>query len=242
MPTWAWILIAVAIVVILIVLLVSAYNGLVRQRNLVQESWRQVDVELQRRHDLIPNLIETVKGYAAHERGVLVSVIDARNNAVSTRRAPGTGPAEQAQAESFLQAALGRLFALAEAYPDLKANQNFLALQGQLAETEDRVAAGRRYYNANVRVMNTKVETFPTGIVAGMFRFHRAEYFEVRDEQTRAVPVVDFSGVGGSGAGTGLAPAQPPTAQYPPGQLPPSQFPPPPPGPGQTPPDLPPMI
>ncbi|PZS10587.1 MAG: LemA family protein [Acidimicrobiales bacterium] len=207
-PTWVWVLIAVVLVVIVAGYLIAAYNGLVRLRNLVQESWRQVDVELQRRHDLIPNLIETVKGYAAHERGVLVSVIDARNRAVAVRQAPGSGPAEQGQAESFLQAALGRLFALAEAYPDLKANQNFLALQGQLAETEDRVAAGRRYYNANVRTLNTKVESFPSNIVAGMFRFAREQYFEVTDQETRAVPAVDFSGVGGSGAGQGSAVSQ----------------------------------
>lgn len=209
MPTWLWIVLAVVLVVVIGGLLVVAYNGLVRQRNLVQESWRQVDVELQRRHDLIPNLIETVKGYAAHERGVLVSVVDARNHAVATRQSPASGPAEQGQAESFLQAALGRLFALAEAYPDLKANQNFLAMQSQLAETEDRIAAGRRYYNANVRAMNTKVETFPINIVAGMFRFSREQYFEVQDPQVRAVPSVNFSGLGGMGAGTPPPPVQP---------------------------------
>ena len=197
MPTWVWMLLAIVLVVVSVVLLVVAYNGLVRLRNLVQESWRQVDVELQRRHDLIPNLIETVKGYAAHERGVLVAVIDARNRAVATRQSPGSGPAAQGQAESFLQAALGKLFALAEAYPDLKANQNFLALQSQLAETEDRIAAGRGTYNANVRAMNTRVETFPVNVVAGMFRFTREQYFEVQDQQIRAVPSVDFSGVGG---------------------------------------------
>ncbi|MGH3546009.1 MAG: LemA family protein, partial [Mycobacteriales bacterium] len=126
MPTWVWVLIAIVLVVVVVIGLVIAYNSLVRLRNLVQESWRQVDVELQRRHDLIPNLIETVKGYAAHERGVLVTVIDARNRAVAARQSPASGPAAQGQAESFLQAALGKLFALAEAYPDLKANQNFL--------------------------------------------------------------------------------------------------------------------
>jgi len=174
---------------------VALYNGLIRLRNVVQESWRQIDVELNRRHDLIPNLVETVKGYASHERGTLEAVTNARAAAA----APGSSPAQQAQQENVLTQALGRLFAVAEAYPDLKANQNFLDLQRQLAETEDRIAASRRYYNANVRSLNTKVETVPSNIVAGMFQIERAEYFEAEDPQVRAAPSVSFdTGAGGA--------------------------------------------
>jgi LemA protein len=174
---------------------VALYHGLIRLRNVVQESWRQIDVELNRRHDLIPNLVETVKGYASHERGTLEAVTNARAAAA----APGSSPAQQAQQENVLTQALGRLFAVAEAYPDLKANQNFLDLQRQLAETEDRIAASRRYYNANVRSLNTKVETVPSNILAGMFHIERAEYFEAEDPQVRAAPSVSFdTGAGGA--------------------------------------------
>lgn len=166
---------------------IVAYNGLVKLRNLVQEAWRQIDVELQRRHDLIPNLVETVKGYAKHERATLEEVTQARTVAA----APGSSPAEQAQQENVLTQALGRLFAVAEAYPDLKANQNFLQLQQELTNTEDRVAAGRRFYNANVRTLNTRIETFPTNLIAGMFGFHREEYFETV-ETARTAPNVQF--------------------------------------------------
>ena len=183
-----WFFIALAVVVVIIILwAIAAYNGLVRLRNLVQEAWRQIDVELQRRHDLIPNLVETVKGYATHERETLEAVTQARTIAA----APGSSPAEQAQQENVLTQALGRLFAVAEAYPDLKANQNFLQLQQELTNTEDRVAAGRRFYNANVRSLNTRIETFPTVIIANMFGFHREEYFEV-EEAARTAPKVEF--------------------------------------------------
>jgi LemA protein len=185
-------LVVLLVVVVLLVILVGAgialYNGLIRLRNVVQESWRQIDVELNRRHDLIPNLVETVKGYASHERATFEAVTSARAAAA----APGSTPAQQAQQENVLTQALGRLFAVAEAYPDLKANQNFLDLQRQLAETEDRIAASRRFYNANVRSLNTKVETVPSNIVAGMFNIGREEYFEAEDEQVRAAPSVSF--------------------------------------------------
>ncbi len=171
---------------------VATYNGFVRLRNLVQEAWRQIDVELHRRHDLIPNLVETVKGYAAHERAVFDEVTTARAAAA----APGAGPAQQAVQENQLTAALGRLFAVAEAYPQLRAAENFLALQNELTTTEDRIAAGRRFYNANVRQLNTKVETFPSNIIAGWFGFTRAEYFEAEDPAVRAVPTVDFGPAG----------------------------------------------
>ena len=181
-------IVILALLVILGLWAMGAYNGLVRLRNLVQESWRQIDVELKRRHDLIPNLVETVKGYAAHERGVFEEVARARSAAIT----PGSGPAEQAQQENVLTQALGKLFAVAEAYPDLKASQNFMALQTELTNTEDRIAAGRRFYNANVRQLNTKIETVPTNIIAGMFHFVRAEYFEAEEPEVREAPTVSF--------------------------------------------------
>ncbi|MGL5928120.1 MAG: LemA family protein [Dermatophilaceae bacterium] len=183
----------IVLVVILVIVLavlgwaVGSYNGLVKLRNLVQEAWRQIDVELTRRHDLIDNLVETVKGYAAHERGTLEDVVRARSAAM----APGQSPGQQAESENMLSQALGRLFALSEAYPDLKANQNFLELQEELTSTEDRIASARRYYNATVRDLNTKVETVPSNIIAGMFSVGRAEYFEAVGEQ-REAPRVDF--------------------------------------------------
>jgi LemA protein len=184
---WIWIVVAVLIVLVGIWAVVS-YNGFVRLRNIVEESWRQIDVELHRRYDLIPNLVETVKGYAAHERQTFETVTQARAAAVS----PGSTPGEQAVQENMLTSALRQLLAVAEAYPDLKANQNFLELQGQLTQTEDRIAAGRRFYNANVRNYNTKVETFPPNILARMFNFTKREYFEAEDPTVRSAPEVRF--------------------------------------------------
>jgi LemA protein len=181
-------IVVLALVMILGLWAAGVYNGLVRLRNLVQEAWRQIDVELTRRHDLIPNLVETVKGYAAHERDTLDAVVAARAAAVT----PNATVQEQAVAEGALSASLGRLFAVAEAYPNLKANQNFLALQTELTETEDRVAAGRRFYNANVRELNTRVESFPSNLFAGAFHFRRADYFEIVDATQRAAPQVSF--------------------------------------------------
>ncbi len=181
-------IVIVVLVVVLLLWFVGMYNGLVRLRNLVQEAWRQIDVELNRRHDLIPNLVESVKGYAAHERGVFDEVARARAAAA----APGSGPAEQAQQENQLTQALGRLFAVAEAYPVLRASENFQQLQAELTNTEDRIAAGRRFYNANVRELNTKVESFPPNIIANMFHIERAEYFEVEEPSVRAAPEVSF--------------------------------------------------
>lgn len=177
----------VGIVVLLALAVVVSYNRFVRQRNLVQESWRQIDVELTRRHDLIPNLVETVKGYAAHERTVLQNVVEAR---AATLQAQGV--ADQAKAESQLSGSLRGLFAVAEGYPDLKAAGPFQQLQAQLAETEDRIAAGRRFYNGNVRALNTRVEAFPSSLVASTFSFRKAEYFELEDPAERAPVVVDF--------------------------------------------------
>jgi LemA protein len=194
-----WILLAV--VVLVLIGGVISYNRFVRQRNLVQESWRQIDVELTRRHDLVPNLVETVKGYAAHERGTFEAVTAARAAASS----PGASPAVQAQQENMLTGALRQLFAVAEAYPDLKASSLFQQLQSQLAEIEDRIAAGRRFYNANVRALNTRIQSFPSSIIASTFHFTEAEYFEADDPQVRAVPQVSF----GSDAAPPAAPAAP---------------------------------
>ncbi|NLI19886.1 MAG: LemA family protein [Actinomycetales bacterium] len=186
----------VGVLVLAVILwFIATYNGFVRLRNLVEEAWRQVDVELHRRYDLIPNLVETVKGYASHERGVFEEVTRARAAAAQ----PATSRAEQAANENALTAAIGRLFAVAEAYPSLKADANFRALQSELTNTEDRIAAGRRYYNANVREFNTRLETFPQSIVGGMTGFRRATYFEA-EGASRDVPRVDFGQGGGSGA------------------------------------------
>ena len=176
------------LVVIVLVWAIAQYNGFVRLRNLVQEAWRQIDVELHRRHDLIPNLVESVKGYAAHERGVFDEVTRARAAASTAGATPGA----QAAQENALSQALGRLFAVAEAYPVLRASENFQQLQLELTSTEDRIAAGRRFYNANVRMLNTKVESFPSNLIANMFHFGRAEYFETEDPAVRAVPQVGF--------------------------------------------------
>ena len=181
-------LIILAVVAVVAIAVVVSYNRFVSQRNLVQESWRQIDVELHRRHDLIPNLVETVKGYATHEREVFDAVTKARAAAA----APGSTPAEQAKQEGALGQALGRLFAVAEAYPDLKASTNFLELQHELSDTEDRIAAGRRFYNANVRALNTRVEKFPSNLIAQMFGFTKAEYFEADEPEIRSVPKVEF--------------------------------------------------
>ena len=181
-----WVILA--LVVLIGIYLIALYNGLVTKRNRVDNAWAQIEVQLKRRRDLIPNLVETVKGYAAHERETFENVTKARAAAVS----PGAGPAEQAVQENMLTSALRQLLAVAEAYPDLKANQNFLELQNSLTQTEDRIAAGRRFYNANVRTFNTKVETFPPNIVARIFNFVKKEYFEAEDPTVRAAPEVRF--------------------------------------------------
>lgn len=198
-------IVVVAVVVIVGIWAIATYNGLVKLRNLVQEAWRQVDVELHRRYDLIPNLVETVKGYASHERAVFDEVTRARAAAAT----PGQGPAQQAQQENVLSQALGRLFAVAEAYPQLRATENFTALQAELSGTEDRIASARRYYNANVRTLNTRVETFPPNIVARLFGFHRAEYFEANEPAVRQAPRVSFENTGGTTGVYGATPTAP---------------------------------
>jgi LemA protein len=183
-----WIFIIVLIVVVaLAAYLISAYNGLIRRRNQIENAWSQIDVQLKRRLDLIPNLVETVKGYAAHEKNTLDAVIRARNAAVA---APDT-PEAQAKAENALTGTLRQLFALGEAYPDLKANQNFLALQEELTATEGRVAYARQYYNDTVLGYNNKLQQVPTMYFAKMLKFERREYFEA-DEVARTAPTVEF--------------------------------------------------
>jgi len=183
-----WIII-IAIVVLLAIWFIASYNGLVRLRNRIDSAWSQIGVQLERRHDLIPNLVETVKGYAAHERGTLEGVVQARNAAIQAKSA---GPEEQAQAENVLTGALRQLFALAEAYPDLKANQNFLSLQEELTSTEDRIAYARQFYNDSVNKYDNKLEVFPSNLIAGAFSFKPREYFKTDDPADREVPKVQF--------------------------------------------------
>jgi LemA protein len=220
------VVIAIVVIVVILALIALSFvvsaNRFVRQRNLVQESWRQIDVELQRRHDLIPNLIETVRGFATQERTVLQQVTEARTQAIQARAAGNAGPEQMAVAENQLQRSLGGLFAVAESYPQLKSNQNFLELQRQLADTEDRIAAGRRFYNGNVRAYNTRVEAFPSSIIAGMRHYTKEQYFEVDDPQVRGPVNVDFSSLTSGSAPAPAAPQQIPSAQPQPGALPPS--------------------
>jgi LemA protein len=178
------VIVVIALVVLFVLALIVIYNGLVRQRNRIDNAWSQIDVQLKRRYDLIPNLVETVKGYAAHERQVFENVTQARANAINAQ-----GPAQQAEAENVLSGALKSLFAVAEAYPDLKANQNFLSLQEELTSTEDRVAYARQFYNDSVLSYNNRLQTFPRNVIAGMFNFEKREYFEGEPEATGPVRV-----------------------------------------------------
>lgn len=178
-----------AVVAVIGLAAVGIYNSLVRLNVQVDNAWSDIDVQLKRRHDLIPNVVETVKGYAAHEKGTLEAVVNARAKAVSVQ---GAGPAERGQAEGMLTQALRGLFALAEAYPQLRATENFQQLQATLAQIEDAVQNARRYYNAVVRDMNTKVQQFPSNIVAGLFGFKNREFFEIPDAGQREVPQVKF--------------------------------------------------
>lgn len=178
--------IVLGLIVLFAIVAMVIYNGLVKLRNRVENAWSQIDVQLQRRHDLIPNLVETVKGYASHEKETLDAVVSARSNAMSAQ-----GPAAQAGAENMLTGALKSLFALSEAYPDLKANTNFLELQEALQSTEDKVSYSRQFYNDSVMAYNTKIQTVPSNLFAGAFGFKEREYFEV-EEGGRAVPKVTF--------------------------------------------------
>ena len=184
-------LVIVGLFVILILWFVAGYNGLVRVRNQVKEGWAQIDVQLKRRHDLIPNLVETVKGYAGHEKSTLEEVIKARAAAVSSTGGSG-GHEQQIQAENKLSGALGRLMLVVERYPDLKANQNFLALQEELTSTENKIGFSRTFYNDQVRGYMTKIQSIPTNVIAGMFNFEEEPYFELEDQAEREAPKVKF--------------------------------------------------
>ena len=182
------VIVIVVIVIVLALFLVATYNGMVRGRNKVDEAWSGIDVQLKRRHDLVPNLVETVKGYATHEREVFQAVTDAR-----TRAMGASTPAAAGAAEGILGQAIGRLFAVAEAYPDLKASQNFLELQGTLNQLESEIAASRRIYNSNVQSFNTKIQSFPGVLIAGSFGFQKREFFEIEDPTDREPVAVSFS-------------------------------------------------
>jgi len=177
-----WILLG--IIVVLILWAVAVYNGLIRLKNRVDEAWSDIDVQTKRRYDLIPNLVNTVKGYAAHEKEVFEKVTEARTRAMGAQ-----STADKAQAENALSQTLKSLFAVAEAYPDLKANQNFLELQRELTDTEDKIQASRRFYNGNVRDFNTKIQVFPNNIFAGMLGFSAREFFEAAEGEKEPVKV-----------------------------------------------------
>jgi LemA protein len=177
------------ILAVLAAFVIGIYNKLVKNKNLVDEGWSGIETQLKRRANLIPNLVETVKGYASHEREALEEVTRLR-----TRAMGATDVEERGQTEGLLTAALGKLFAVAEAYPDLKANENFIGLQNDLSEIENEIQLARRYYNGTVRNMNVLVESFPSNFVAGFFSFGKAKFFEIEDDADRAVPQVSFGG------------------------------------------------
>ena len=182
----AW-LVVLGLAVIVTIWFIGMYNALVRLRNMVKNAWAQIDVQLKRRHDLIPNLVEAVKGYAAHEKSTLDAVISARAKALSAGSV-----AAHAQAEGELSQALGRLMMLSESYPDLKANQNFLSLQEELTSTENKIGFARQFYNDSVMKFNIAIQSFPQNIVASMFSFKEADLFELEDQSQREVPRVKF--------------------------------------------------
>jgi LemA protein len=187
MPVWGWVIIG--IVVVLIVTLIFMFNTLVRWRNQVRNAWAHIDVQLKRRHDLIPNLVETVKGYMKFERETLEAVTNARNLA---QKAIGGGVGAQAKAEGDLTGALSRLLAVVENYPDLKANKSFLALQEELTSTENKISFSRQFYNDSVLNYNNQIQMFPSNVVAGMFAFKQGEFFQVEAAAEREAPKVSF--------------------------------------------------
>jgi LemA protein len=202
-----WLIVILVVAALIVLALIALYNRFVRYRNRVDNSWAQIEVQLKRRWDLIPNLVETVKGYAQHERGTFEAVTEAR---AAAQRAEG--PAATAAAEGILGQALGRLFAVAEAYPELQADENFRQLQSELAETENRIAVSRQVYNDTVLTYNNAIQTFPGVVIAGPFGFARREFFET-DETQREAPHVDFSpGAGPSAPAVpaSVAPTAPP--------------------------------
>lgn len=190
MEAWIGLIVFVVIIGGIVMFLVGIYNALVRLRNAVKNSYSQIDVQLKRRHDLIPNLMETVKGYMKHEKETLEAVVKARQQAIDVSGLENIK--DQAQIENMLSSTLKSLFALSESYPDLKANENFLKLQEELATTENKISFARQYYNDNVMAYNNKTEMFPSNILAGMFRFEPAEFFEVESKAERKAPEVKF--------------------------------------------------
>ncbi len=186
MNTTIWIVIGIIAVVALA--LIFVYNSLIKLRNRVQEAWSDIDVQLKRRYDLIPNLINTVKGYASHEKETFEKVTQARNQAMQSQQG-GSSAESQAQAENALSSTLKSLFAVAENYPDLKASQNFQELQRELSDTENKIQAARRFYNNNVLQFNTKIQTFPVNLIAGAFNFKKKDFFEIEEEQKENVEV-----------------------------------------------------
>ncbi|MCA9273104.1 MAG: LemA family protein [Phycisphaerales bacterium] len=187
-PLFIVLIVIGAVLLVPIIWLIATYNRFVGLRQHIKESWSDIDVELKRRYDLVPNLVETVKGYAKHERETLEMVVEARNRAVASHGSA----TEQAVDESAMLIGLKKLFVLAEAYPELKADAHYLALQKELSLTEDRIAASRRFYNANVREMNQLRQAFPTNVVAGMFGFQEGSFFELSSEAERVVPRVEI--------------------------------------------------
>lgn len=182
------VLIGAGVVLVVLIWFIGTYNGLVRLRNHCDESWSNVDTELKRRYDLIPNLVNTVKGYASHEREVFQAVVDARNKAMTNE---GT-PESQAKDENQFVGAVRQLFGVVEAYPDLKASDQFLALQQELTNTENKIQRARRFYNGNVRDFANRIETFPSNLVAGLYNFTKREFFEIEDSSQKAVPRIDL--------------------------------------------------
>jgi LemA protein len=178
------------IIALIVIGIIFIYNGLVALRNRVKEAWADIDVQLKRRYDLIPNLVETVKGYAVHERTVFENVTKARTQAMSAEQSGN--PKEVGQAENFLSSTLKSLFAVAENYPDLKASANFLELQRDLRDTEDKIQAARRFYNTNVMNLNTKIEMFPSNLIAQIFNFTKQEFFEIEEPTIKETPKVQF--------------------------------------------------
>ncbi len=184
MPIWGIILI---VVILIIIWLIAVYNSLIKSRNRVDEAWSDIDVQLKRRYDLIPNLVETVKAYATHEREVFQKVTEARASAMQAK-----GIEEKGKAENMLSNTLKSLFAVAENYPDLKASQNFLSLQDELTDTENKIQASRRFYNGNVRDFNIKIQVFPNNIIASMLGFKKYDFFQVGEEKEKEAPHVKF--------------------------------------------------
>ena len=180
-------LLVLIVIAVLLAVVAAIYNSLVRLKNRAKEAWADIDVQLKRRYNLIPNLVETVKGYAGHEQGVFEEVTKARSSAMQA-----TGTKDKAQAENMLSDTLKSLFAVSENYPDLKASQNFLELQRELRDTEDKIQAARRFYNANVRDLNIKIETVPSNVIASMFSFKQMELFELKEAEQRETPKVSF--------------------------------------------------